>query len=116
MSSGPAYGRPRPGSVRLRALVPLLLALLLTGAPTAALAAAAPTAASSAGTAEHDVLDTPLRPAGRAVHRADVPQRPAPLPATGPTDPADRDRRPSCPAAAHPPYATPLPRTVVLRC
>ncbi|MCG7204092.1 hypothetical protein [Streptomyces arenae] len=117
MSSGPAYGRPRPGSVRLRALVPLLLALLLTGAPTAVLAATAPTAASSsAGTAEHDVLDTPLRPAGRAVHRADVPQRPAPLPATGPTDPADRDRRPACSAAARPPYATPLLRTVVLRC
>ncbi|MEU2773209.1 hypothetical protein ABZ646_09790 [Streptomyces sp. NPDC007162] len=116
MSSGPVHGRPRPGPARLRAVVALLLALLLAGVPTAALAATAPATAAAAGTAEHDVPDAPLRPPARAVHRADVPERPAPLPAAGPGDPADQDRRPSCPAAPRPPYATPLLRTVVLRC
>ncbi|MEW2300336.1 hypothetical protein AB0958_10230 [Streptomyces sp. NPDC006655] len=116
MSSGPTLGRPRPGPARLRALVALLFALLLTGVPTAAPAATAPVTAAAAGTAEHDVPDTPLRPSVRTVHRADVPQRSAPLPASGPAGPADRDMRPSCPAAPRPPYAAPLLRTVVLRC
>ncbi|MFJ9709666.1 hypothetical protein [Streptomyces sp. NPDC101234] len=116
MSSGPASGRPQPGrQARLRALV-LLLALLLAGAPTAALAAGAPTtSAASADTLEHDVLDTPLRPPARTVHRADVPERPSPLP--GPAAdgcPADHHR--PCPTAPRPPYAAPLLRTVVLRC
>ncbi|MEU5307702.1 hypothetical protein [Streptomyces sp. NPDC021562] len=119
MSSGPAHGRPRPGHARLRALVALLFALLLAGVPTAASAAPAATApvtAAAAGTAEHDVPDTPLRPPARTVHRADVPQRPAPLPAAGSDDPAVRHRRPACPAAPRPPYPAPLLRTVVLRC
>ncbi|MER6460253.1 hypothetical protein ABT278_07275 [Streptomyces sp. NPDC001228] len=114
MSSGSPSGRPRPGHTWLRALV-LLLALLLAGAGTAAgsrTAAAAP--AASAETAEHDVLDTPLRLPARAVHRADVPQRPAPLSGTAPADPADRHR--PCATAPRPPYVTPLLRTVVLRC
>ncbi|WP_217546065.1 hypothetical protein [Streptomyces sp. GbtcB6] len=115
MSSGPPTGRrPRPGPVWPRALV-LLLALLLAGVPTAAEALAAATATVSAETAEHDVLDTPLRPPARAVHRADVPQRLAPLPdAAPPAGPADRHR--PCPTTPRPPYATPLLRTVVLRC
>lgn len=113
MSSGSPSGRPRPGHIWPRALV-LLLTLLLAGAPTAAgalTASAAP--AGSAETAEYDVLDTPLRLPARAVHRADVPQRPAPLPDAAPAGPADR--RPPA-AAPCPPYATPLLRTVVLRC
>ncbi|MEU2338518.1 hypothetical protein ABZ608_33940 [Streptomyces sp. NPDC013172] len=116
MSSGPTHGRPRSGQARLRALVALLFALLLAGVPTAAPAATAPVTAATAGTAEHDVPDTPLRPPARTVHRADVPQRPAPLPAAGSDDPADSDRRPACPAAPRPPYPAPLLRTVVLRC
>ncbi|MER5524864.1 hypothetical protein ABT075_09670 [Streptomyces sp. NPDC002677] len=113
MSSGSRSGRPQPGQTWLRALV-LLLALLLAGAPTAAGALAATAPAASAETAEYDVLDTPLRLPTRAVHRADVPQRPAPLPDPAPADPADRHR--PCPTAPRPPYATPLLRTVVLRC
>ncbi|WP_189263100.1 hypothetical protein [Streptomyces fuscichromogenes] len=115
MSSGRSAGRrPRSGPAWPRALV-LLLVLLLAGVPTAAaaLAAAAPTA--SAETAEHDALDTPLRPPARVVHRADVPQRPAPLPDAAPAGPADR-HRPRPATAPRPPYATPLLRTVVLRC
>jgi hypothetical protein len=123
MSSGrPAGRRPWSGLAWPRALVlvlALLLALLPAGVPTAAeaLASATPAAtpaAVSAETAEHDVLDTPLRPPARAVHRTDVPQRPAPLPAAASAGPADRHR--ACPTAPRPPYATPLLRTVVLRC
>ncbi|MFD4508344.1 hypothetical protein [Streptomyces sp. NPDC058457] len=115
MSSGPPTGRrPQPGPAWLRALV-LLLALLLAGVPTAVEALAAAGPAVSAETFEHDALDTPLRPPARAVHRADVPQRPAPLSdAARPAGPAD-PHRPG-PTAPRPPYATPLLRTVVLRC
>ncbi|MEU9246818.1 hypothetical protein [Streptomyces shenzhenensis] len=114
MSSGRSRGRhPRPGPAWPRALV-LLLVLLLAGVPTAAEALAAATPAVSAESVEHDVLDTPLRPPARAVHRADVPQRPAPLTDPAPAGPADH-RRP-CPPAPRPPDATPLLRTVVLRC
>ncbi|MFJ9345037.1 hypothetical protein [Streptomyces sp. NPDC101237] len=115
MSGGSTSGRPRPGHTWPRVLV-LLLALLLAGAGTAAASrTAAASPAAAAETAEHDVLDSPLRLPARAVHRADVPQRPAPLSGTAPADPADR-RRPPCAAAPRPPYATPLLRTVVLRC
>ncbi|MFF4899489.1 hypothetical protein [Streptomyces sp. NPDC001068] len=114
MSGGSPSGHPRPGHTWLRALV-LLLALLLAGAPTAAGASATTTApAAAAETTEHDVLDTPLRLPARAVHRADVPQRPAPLPDAAPADPADRHR--PCATAPRRPCATPLLRTVVLRC
>ncbi|MGW3441950.1 hypothetical protein [Streptomyces sp. NPDC001076] len=114
MSSGRSTGRrPRSGPAWPRALV-LLLVLLLAGVPTVAEALAVAAPAVSAETVEHDVLDIPLRPPARAVHRADVPQRPAPLPGPAPAGPADRHR--PCPAAPRPPYATPLLRTVVLRC
>ncbi|WP_406437725.1 hypothetical protein OHB00_24920 [Streptomyces sp. NBC_00631] len=114
MSSGlPAGRRPRPGLAWPRAFV-LLLALLLAGVPTAAEALAAAGPAVSAESAEHDVLDIPLRPPTRAVHRADLPQRPAPLPGPAPAGPADHHR--PCPTAPRPPYASFLLRTVVLRC
>ncbi|MFF5144217.1 hypothetical protein ACFY6U_31615 [Streptomyces sp. NPDC013157] len=114
MSSGvPTGRRPRSGPAWPRALV-LLLVLLLAGVPTAAEALAAAAPAVSAETVEHDVLDIPLRPPARTVHRADVPQRPAPLPDPAPAGPADRHR--PCPTGPRPPYATPLLRTVVLRC
>ncbi|MEV5953552.1 hypothetical protein AB0M11_07165 [Streptomyces sp. NPDC051987] len=114
MSSGPSAGRgPRPGPAWSRVLV-LLLALLLAGVPTVADALAAATPGVSAESAEHDLLGTPLRPPARAVHRTDVPQRPAPLPDPAPASPADRHRPRA--AAPCPPYATPLLRTVVLRC
>ncbi|MFJ3797854.1 hypothetical protein ACIPSJ_16390 [Streptomyces sp. NPDC090088] len=115
MSSSPAARRrPRPGHAWPRALV-LLLALLLPAVPTAAEALTAAAPAVSAETAEHDVLHTPLRPPARAVHRADVPQRPAPLPDPAPAGPADRGLRLRATAPC-PPYAMPLLRTVVLRC
>ncbi|MEU9454644.1 hypothetical protein [Streptomyces sp. NPDC048277] len=119
MSSGPAPGRPQPGRRAWPRALVLLLALLLTGAPTVALAgaasAASAAAAASAEVLEHDVLDTPLRPPARAVHRADVPQRPAPLPDPAPAGLAGRHRpRPTAPRPSY--AATPLLRTVVLRC
>jgi hypothetical protein len=93
----------------LRVLV-LLLALWVPGAHAQAQAAPALTAAAE--TAEHDGLDTALRPPSRTVHRADVPERPAPLP-----DPAlGRPAPHPCLAAPGAPYAPALPRTVVLRC
>ena len=94
---------------RLRVLV-LLLALWVPGAHVQALAA--PALAVAAETAEHDVFDTALRPPARAVHRADVPERPAPLPGPAPVRPAARPR----PATPGTPYAPALLRTVVLRC
>ncbi|GGS59356.1 hypothetical protein GCM10010206_21690 [Streptomyces cinerochromogenes] len=66
----------------------------------------------AAETAEQDLLDTALRPPARVLHRADVPERRAPLPGPAPARPA---ARPS-PAAARVPDTTPLLRTVVLRC
>ncbi|MER6451265.1 hypothetical protein ABT270_01255 [Streptomyces sp900105245] len=94
------------GRARLRVLV-LLLALWVPGAHVQALAAPSFTAA-----AEHEVLDTALRPPARAVHRADVPERPAPLPDPAPARPAAPVRHP----APGTPYAPCLLRTVVLRC
>ncbi|MFF7986616.1 hypothetical protein ACFZDK_47335 [Streptomyces sp. NPDC007901] len=115
MSSSPAARRrPQPGHAWLRALV-LLLALLLAAVPTAAEALTATAPAVSAETVEHDVLHTPLRPPARAVHRADVPQRLAPLPGPAPAGPADRGLRLHATAPC-PPYAMPFLRTVVLRC
>ncbi|MEU6775262.1 hypothetical protein [Streptomyces sp. NPDC046759] len=93
----------------LRVLV-LLLALWVPGAHVQA--QAAPALGMSAGTFEHDVLDTLVEPPARAVHRADVPERPAPLPGAAPVHPAAVP----CRAAPRVPYAPPPLRTVVLRC
>ncbi|MFG2606890.1 hypothetical protein ACGFT2_25565 [Streptomyces sp. NPDC048514] len=97
------------GRTWLRVLV-LLVALWVPGAHVQADVAPALTAAGE--TAEHDGLDTALRPPSRTLHRADVPERPAPLP-----DPASGTPAPH-PSLAAPraPYAPPVPRTVVLRC
>ncbi|MCC5479743.1 hypothetical protein ACFV2N_20235 [Streptomyces sp. NPDC059680] len=88
----------------------LFLALWVPGAH--AQAQAAPALGASAETFEHDVLDTLLRPPAPAVHRADLPERPAPLSDPAPARPAARP----CPGTPREPYAPPLLRTVVLRC
>ncbi|MGV4986896.1 hypothetical protein ACVB8X_29015 [Streptomyces sp. NRAIS4] len=98
--------------IRLRVLV-LLLALWVPGAHLQA--QAAPALGASAETFEHDVLDvldTLVRPSSRTIHRADVPERPAPLPDPAPAPPAARP----CHAPPWAPYAPSLLRTVVLRC
>jgi hypothetical protein len=107
--SSTAHHRPPRPRAWLRLLV-LLLALLVPGVH--AQAQAAPAVAMSAETAEHDVLDTLLRPPARTVHRADAPERTAPLPDPAAARPPARP----CPAAPRAPYAVPLLRTVVLRC
>ncbi|MGW2742878.1 hypothetical protein [Streptomyces sp. NPDC001450] len=107
MSGTPSLPRSRTW---LRVLV-LLLALWVPGAHLQAQAAPAP--AVSAETAEHDVLDTLLRPPARTLHQTDAPERTAPLP--DPPTPVRPALRP-CPAVPRPPYAVPLLRTVVLRC
>ncbi|KOV75429.1 hypothetical protein ADL02_34675 [Streptomyces sp. NRRL WC-3723] len=88
----------------------MLLALWVPGAHVPA--QAVPDLAVAAETAEHDVLDTPLRPPARAIHRADAPERLAPLPTPAPARPAARPG----PGAPRAPYTAPLLRTVVLRC
>lgn len=88
----------------------LLLALWVPGAHFQA--QAAPALTTVAEWAEHDVLDTLVRPPARAVHRADVPERPAPLPGPAPSRPPARP----CPAEPGVPGTAPLLRTVVLRC
>ncbi|MFI6352726.1 hypothetical protein ACIBJF_08655 [Streptomyces sp. NPDC050743] len=93
----------------LRMLV-LLLALWVPVAHVQAQAAHAPGAPAEAF--EHDVLDTVLRPPAPAVHGADGPERPAPLPDRAPARPAVLTR----PGTPRVPYAPPLLRTVVLRC
>ncbi|KUN90972.1 hypothetical protein AQJ67_43205 [Streptomyces caeruleatus] len=95
----------------------LLLALLVPGAHAQAHAAALPTVAGAMGSsgelAEHDVLDTVLRPPARPDRRdASRPGRrgPGPLPRPARTAPP----RPSY--ASHLPRLPHLLRTVVLRC
>jgi hypothetical protein len=88
----------------------LLLALWVPAAHVQA--QAAPALSVATGAAEHDVLDSALRPCAGAVHRADGPERPAPLPGPEPARPAARPR----PGAPRAPYAPALLRTVVLRC
>ncbi|QTD99513.1 hypothetical protein S1361_19390 [Streptomyces cyanogenus] len=88
----------------------LLLALWVPGAHLSA--QAPPSLAVAAETAEHEMLDPALRPLVRAVHRADVPERPAPLPGPVSARPAARPR----PTAPRVPDTAPLLRTVVLRC
>ncbi|MFJ9816094.1 hypothetical protein ACIRU3_12615 [Streptomyces sp. NPDC101151] len=107
MSRTPSLPRSRTW---LRVLV-LLLALWVPGAHVQA--QAAPALAASSETAEHDVLDTLLRPPARSLHQADAAERTAPLP--DPAAPARPAPRP-CPAMPRPPYAVALLRTVVLRC
>ncbi|GAA3153262.1 hypothetical protein [Streptomyces echinatus] len=88
----------------------LLLALWVPGAQVPA--QAVPGLAVAAETDGHDVLDTPLRPPARSVHRADAPERLAPRTDPAPARPAARP----IPAAPRAPSAPPRPRTVVLRC
>ncbi|MEV6051700.1 hypothetical protein [Streptomyces sp. NPDC052107] len=88
----------------------LLLALWVPGAHVQA--QAAPALGTPAVSFEHDVLDTVLRPPAPAVHRADGPERPAPLLDRAPARPALRAR----PGTPRVPYAPPRLRTVVLRC
>ncbi|AOR37238.1 hypothetical protein BFF78_22015 [Streptomyces fodineus] len=97
----------------------LLLALWVPAAHVQAHTAPAPGASAEAF--EHDAPDTPdapgvpdtlVRPSARTVHRADAPERPAPLPDPAPAAPAARP----CSAPPRAPYPPSLPRTVVLRC
>ncbi|MEY9992563.1 hypothetical protein ABIE67_004595 [Streptomyces sp. V4I8] len=105
----------------LRALV-LLLALLVPGAHAQAHAlpalTGAPGASGASGSgevAEHDVLDTVLRPPARADRRNAV--RPARLSPGPPPKPARGVRAcPPRPAPPRPPYLSHILRTVVLRC
>ncbi|MXM65762.1 hypothetical protein GR925_20485 [Streptomyces sp. HUCO-GS316] len=92
----------------LRALV-LLLAVLVP----AAHAEGHPAAVSSGEIAEYDVLDTDLRPASRASHRAVA--RPRPVPRVPRPAPAAPQGWP-LPAPAPPPHAPDTLRSVVLRC
>ncbi|WP_327429948.1 hypothetical protein [Streptomyces sp. NBC_01236] len=87
----------------LRILILLVTAVLATGPHLEALAASTPTAGtesgsgSGSGTAEHDVLDTALRPPTRQDHRPLTPLRPdtrtpehqhGPLPVPAPASPS----------------------------
>ncbi|MER5941204.1 hypothetical protein ABT121_28210 [Streptomyces sp. NPDC001928] len=105
-STARCRSRSRAG---LRVLV-LLLALLVPGAH--AQAHALPTVAGAAEVAEHDILDTALRPPARADRRHAVRTRPAPplQQAAG----AAPGSRPTAPTG--PPYVPHILRTVVLRC
>lgn len=103
--------RPR-SRIWLRVLV-LLVALWVPGVH--AEAQAAPALGVSAESFEHDdtdALDMLVRPSARTVHRADVPERPAPLPGPAPGRPTARTRA----VSPRVPYAQPLLRTVILRC
>lgn len=96
----------------LRVLV-LLLALLVPGAH--AQAHAVPAVAGVSGeAAEHDVLDTVLRPPARADRRTTVRLRPTPPPKPAPGVPACLSH-PASPQP-RPPYVPHILRTVVLRC
>ncbi|MEU6815826.1 hypothetical protein [Streptomyces sp. NPDC046860] len=103
--------RPRVSRVRLlfRTLVLLLALSVPAGHVTAAQAEPVPGAVQEY---EQDVSATPALPGARARHRADVPDRAAPLPGPAPAppgaDPVTGRTRPPCTA--------PLLRTVVLRC
>ncbi|WP_330458691.1 hypothetical protein OIB37_18410 [Streptomyces sp. NBC_00820] len=107
-----ARTRPPRHRAWLRLLV-LLLALLVPGAH--AQAQAAPALTASAEPAEHDALDTLVRPPARALHQADAPERATPLPGQAPAGTAAHPR-PRAFGAPGAPFALPLLRTVVLRC
>ncbi|MGW3724681.1 hypothetical protein [Streptomyces sp. F001] len=99
---------PSPG--RWARVVVLLLALLVPAAHTDAVAVPAVTVVGEV--TEGDLLDTAVRPPGRAVHQPALPQRPvrAPAPALH-----GMPARP-CPAPSWPPYTPSALRSVVLRC
>ncbi|MGF0174876.1 hypothetical protein ACQF36_31600 [Streptomyces sp. Marseille-Q5077] len=110
MSTASTARRHSRSRAWLRVLV-LLLALLVPGAHAQAHALPV-TAGISGEVAEHDVLDTALRPAARADRRNAVRARPAPPPRPAPgAAPAPR----SCPPPGQP-YVPHILRTVVLRC
>ncbi|MFG2554487.1 hypothetical protein [Streptomyces sp. NPDC048581] len=96
----------------LRVLV-LLLALLVPGAHAQAHAVPAMAAGvSGEAAAEHDALDTVLRPPARTDRRTTVRPCSTPPPKPAPSVPA----RLSHPAPPRPPYVPHILRTVVLRC
>ncbi|GGN67031.1 hypothetical protein GCM10011579_039100 [Streptomyces albiflavescens] len=102
-----------PSSAWLRILVLLIVAMLATGAhPEVFAASSTATATAASGTAEHDVLDTALRPPTRQGHRPLTALRPD----TGHTE-REPDPRP-VPAPAPTSYSPTLHalRCVVLRC
>lgn len=113
MSTASTARRPSRSRAWLRVLV-LLLALAVPGAH--AQAHALPVVAGALGeVAEHDVLDTALRPAARGDRRSAV------RPARSGTDPQPKPARcvragPTPAAPPRPPYLTHVLRTVVLRC
>ncbi len=116
MSPAPPHRAPHPRSRHawMRVLALLVVAFLAAGAQAEALCAAAPTtvADTPGHGAEHDVLDTALRPPARPGHGHVAHPRPAPRTAPGHPDPASRLRA----AAASPSPAPGTPRSVVLRC
>ncbi|KUL26665.1 hypothetical protein ADL12_32280 [Streptomyces regalis] len=90
----------------------LLLVLAVPG--THAQAHTVPVTAGASGeAAEHDVLDTILRPPARPDRRNTVRLRPAPPPKPAPPGARARLARPAPP---RPPYVPHILRTVVLRC
>lgn len=101
--------RPRASRARswFRALV-LLLALSVPGGHVA-LAQPGPVP-GMAQECEHDLPATPARPGARPQHHADLPDRTAPPPASGPSG-AQAD-----PERTRPPSLASLLSTVVLRC
>ncbi|MDO0913638.1 hypothetical protein QQM39_23200 [Streptomyces sp. DT2A-34] len=106
--------RPLLSHAWLRVLV-LLLALLVPGAHTQvhAVPLAAGASGASGELAEHDALDTLLRPLARPDRRNTVRLRPAPLPKQAPPGVSACLARPAPP---RPPYVPYILRTVVLRC
>ncbi|MGI5426918.1 hypothetical protein [Streptomyces sp. CA-179760] len=90
----------------------LLLALLLPGEHAEACTAPAATVSGESTAVECDVLDTVLRPSGRAARRTVVPLRPAPLPAPWRAYTAPRP----VPVPPGPPHDPRPPRSEVLRC
>ncbi|MFG2476505.1 hypothetical protein [Streptomyces fagopyri] len=114
----PALSHRRPHPPRrhawMRVLALLVVAFLAAGAQAEALSATAPVAVADTPChgAEHDVLDTALRPPGRPEHGRPAPPRPAPRTVPGHPGRSSRPR----PAAASPSPAPHAPRSVVLRC
>ncbi|MER6384073.1 hypothetical protein [Streptomyces sp. NPDC001250] len=101
------------GRTRSRTWLRVLVLLLALWVPCAhAQAQAAPALGLSAEAFEHEALDSLVRPPDSALHQADAPERPAPLPDPAPTGPTAR----MCPGTPRVAYAPLLLRTVVLRC